>query len=122
MDVDFTDWKEYLSPNEKDIIDKLNKNSNIVQEYKADKKKLSNKTLETLYVRWSSIMTEVIDDIVEQITKINKNKKKYKKNWWVKYLDIAKELGIIFTKRDRIFYVGVTFIILSLVIHFVMVS
>lgn len=122
MDLDQAiQWKQYLSPQEQKFLDTVNYHSNKIRKNMKKKEQFSNYPIKKVYKKWSTSMYDVMNLIIKDVSKINK--KKYKKdNWWQQYVDIVQAIYKILVKKNYIIYVGITFVLLSLFLHFIFIS
>ena len=113
---------QYLNDEELQILDDINEIQENIHKHKKETKKLENMSLKNLFGLW--IKTNV--DILNDISKINyKSYEKYfedidnTKYWWNGILTFIKFLFGILTKGNRIIFMGINLIIVSILIYFI---
>ena len=113
--------KDYKSPylvNEKNILEGLDNISNKINFYKNNTSGFLNLSLLEIFKNTSTTILDIIHEIA-LILEIDKNN--YEK-WWELYLYKLREIYIIITKKDRLIYLGLILIFLSLVVYFIEIS
>ena len=118
-------YEYYLSPDEKQTLNYLNLMSAHLQEDKTKRKSIENMSIKTIYNNWSNTLIIIISDIVNAFELLVSQKKVNDietGKWWEKYNSFLAELVNIITKDDRLIYVGITFILISIAIHFILIS
>ena len=118
---DISKIKDYKSPylvNDKNILKGLDNISNKINLYKNNTSGFLNLSLLEIFKNTSTTMLEIIHE-VSLILEIDKNN--YEK-WWQSYFYKLREIYIIITKKDRLIYLGLILIFLSLVVYFIEIS
>ena len=118
---DISKIKDYKSPylvNDKNILKGLDNISNKINLYKNNTSGFLNLSLLEIFKNTSTTMLEIIHEI-SLILEIDKNN--YEK-WWEIYLYKLREIYVIITKKDRLIYLGLILIFLSLVVYFIEIS
>ena len=112
---DISKYDKYLENNYKSLFDKESEiTDRLKQNTKKDKKKIE---VDIILNKFSNNLLEIIEDLVELFN--NNTKFDNYINYYVYYM---KNIGIIFTKKNRIFYVGILFLIISFLFLFIEVS
>ena len=114
--------------------DKLN-NLNITENTKTAKSKhdsdFINLPLSLIISKWSVVINDIIHDLANLNYKqtITDNSifteaehEVYHQKWWLYITAVIKDIIYILTKSDRLIYVGLTLIIVSFIVYFIMIS
>ena len=116
-------YKEILTNEEKKIKERLNKKANIAlkREYKeTDFYNLSiREIINNFLITWNNIIMDVI-----QLSDTYKNviDNNISTSWWNITNKIGMDLFYILTKKDRLIYVGIMMIIISIFLYYVVIS
>ena len=112
---DINKYDKYLENNYKSLFDKESEiTDKLKKKTKNNKKKLE---IDIILNNFSNNLLEIIDEIINLF---NDNQKF--KNYLDYYVFYMKNIGIILTKKDRIFYVGLLFLILSFLFLFIEIT
>ena len=115
-------YLEFLSDNELETLNKLSNVSNNLRTKDIKEKKLENMTLSEVYQNWSK--THI--DILKDLSKFTGSKYKdyfvdidQTEKWWKGIVLMFKDLFTVFTKDQRIIYVGMSIIFISIALFFI---
>ena len=112
---DINKYDKYLENNYKSLFNKESEiTDKLKKKIKKNKKKLE---IDIILNKFSNNLLEIIDEIINLF---NDNQKF--KNYLDYYVFYMKSIGIILTKKDRIFYVGIFFLILSFLFLFIEIT
>ena len=111
-------FDSYLTEHEKKMLKKLNQTSNFLNNEK--KKDLFDISLNSILKEWSSIMADIFHELSTMIY-VNKYIK-VSDNIYEFATYISRDIWKIFTKENRLIYVGATLIFISFVIYFIHIS
>ena len=86
-----------------------------------------NKSLREIYINWGKVNMSIIEDLVTFSNEINNYSKFFNDlddstNILTGIISILKDIYDIFTKNDRGIYVGITFIIFSILYYMIGIS
>lgn len=112
---DINKYDKYLEDNYKSLFDK----ENIITENlkKKSKKKKKELEIDIILNQFSNNLYDIINDLIELFT----NKNNFD-NYLDSYVFYMKNIGIILTKKERLFYVGILFLILSFLFLFIEIT
>lgn len=114
---------EFTSPynvNEKKILEGLDNIANKVKQYKHNSEGFYNLTLLEILTNTSSTLLNIINEISALLDEQKKNE--INDNWWSNYTNKIKEILLIITLKDRLIYLGIFLIFLSIVVYFIEIS
>ena len=127
MELEDIDVTDYLSYDERENIDFLNKSSNKIRDEIIKSRDFLNIPLSKLFKIWADKMNHILEDLAiffkntrnysnyfEDINDVN--------NWWRGILKILSEFSYIMVKDERSIYFGITLIMLSIGIYFIQIS
>ena len=116
----------YLTPKEQRLITYLNKNTSTIKNAREDHDRLENLSIKTIYKRWSDRIYKIINEIIEEFNNLVNTKPSdsldTKQNEFDKYRTFLMNIIKIALKDDRLLYVGLTLIIISMFVYFISVS
>ena len=116
----------YLTPKEQRLITYLNKNTSTIKNAREDHDRLENLSIKTIYKRWSDRIYKIINEIIEEFNNLVNTKPSdsldTKQNEFEKYRTFLMNIIKITLKDDRLLYVGLTLIIISMFVYFISVS
>ena len=116
----------YLTPKEQRLITYLNKNTSTIKNAREDHDRLENLSIKTIYKRWSDRIYKIINEIIEEFNNLVNTKPSdsldTKQNEFEKYRLFLMNIIKIALKDDRLLYVGLTLIIISMFVYFISVS
>ena len=93
------------------VLDTINNLINVEEKKKNKKKMISNLTLKEILINLLKVIVDIINDISSIIMDpLNKNRD---------LITLLKKIRKTFTKKDRLVYVGIFFIIISMLIYFI---
>ena len=127
MEVQNLDVAEYLSKDEKTILDTINKSGNKLQKQSQDSKDFLNISLSEVFKVWSIKMKDILNDLA----RFFKNLRNYSSyfndiddsgNWWNGFILILKEFLHIFIKEERSIYFGISLIIFAFLIFLIQIT
>ena len=116
-------FKQYKSPynfNEKKILDGLDKISNKINNYKTTNVGFLNLSLLEIFSNISKTLSDIIYELPLLIEEEEDNV--HYEKWWGKYITKLKGILVILTKKDRLIYLGILLIFLSIVVYFIEIS
>ena len=109
----------YLGTKEKENLNLLNTNSNIINKKLLNSNNILNLSINELIKIWSNKMQEILNDLINY-NYVNEFSKT------TNILDYISSLvnifKTIFIKNDRSFYTGITFILISLFLYMIGIS
>lgn len=116
-----------LNKDEKKKLNTLNKKSNKINQIKQLESDFMNKSLREIYINWGKVNMSIIEDLVTFSNEINNYSKFFNDlddstNILTGIISILKDIYDIFTKNDRGIYVGITFIIFSILYYMIGIS
>ena len=116
------DIHQYLNEDEMQILDDINEIQEKIHNHRNKKEKLENMSIKNIFSLW--IKTNV--DILNDISKMNhKSYEKYfedidnTKYWWKGIRLFVMYILNILTKNNRIIFMGINMIIISILIYFI---
>ena len=116
----------YLTPKEQRLITYLNKNTAKIKTAREDRDRLENLSIKTIYKRWSDRVFKIINETIAEFNTLMNTKPsnalKDQKKLFTKYNTFLTNIVKIMVKDDRLLYVGITFIIVSMFVYFVSIS
>ena len=116
----------YLTPKEQRLITYLNQNTAKIKEGREGHDRLENLSIKTIYKRWSDRTYKIINDILDEFQKFINTKPsdslKKDGNELDKYRNFMINIVKILVKDDRLLYVGITLVIISMFVYFISVS
>tara|TARA_B100000085_G_scaffold197754_1_gene181429 strand:+ start:65 stop:490 length:426 start_codon:yes stop_codon:yes gene_type:complete len=116
----------YLTPKEQRLITYLNKNTAMIKDAKESSDRLENLSIKTIYKRWSDRTYKIVNEFIDEFQKFVNTKPsdslKNNTNVLDKYRDFMMNIVKILVKDDRLLYVGITFVIISMFVYFISVS
>jgi len=93
------------------VLDTINNLINVEEKKKNKKKIMYNLTLKEILINLLKVIVDIINDISTiLLDPLNKNRD---------LITVLKKVRKTFTKKDRLVYVGLFFIIISLLIYFI---
>ena len=116
----------YLTPKEQRLITYLNKNTALIKEAREGNDRLENLSIKTIYKRWSDRTYKIVNEFIDEFQKFVNTKPsdslKNNTNVLDKYREFMINTIKILVKDDRLLYVGITFVIISMFVYFISVS
>ena len=115
----------YLTPKEQRLITYLNQNTAKIKTAREEHDRLENLSIKTIYKRWSDRTYKIVNDILNEFQKFINTKPSNslkKGNELDKYRDFMINIIKILVKDDRLLYVGITLVIISMFVYFISVS
>ena len=115
-------YLEHLTDNELETLNKLSTVSNKLRTSDIESKKLEHMTINNLYEHWSKTHIDVLKDL-SKFT--GKPYKQYfqdidqTEKWWKGIQLVLTELLLIFTKDNRIIFIGITIVFISIFVFFI---
>lgn len=119
-----SDNEQILSVEEKKIIEQLNNFASTSQKDALKDIKFFNMSLKELFNHFLLTWRQIIDEIIN----LYKESPKLRNNiydkvyWWKDIKSIFLKLFDIFTRNDRLIYVGIMLIIISFFTYFLLIS
>tara|TARA_Y100000590_G_C15634466_1_gene982410 strand:+ start:626 stop:1105 length:480 start_codon:yes stop_codon:yes gene_type:complete len=113
--------KEYLSSIEKTTLNKINSLSNKLSKQNIKDSNILNKSVLQLCRDWATTHNNIINDLI----KLHSNMDDYNKHnsWWEYLLYYFKKIvNNILLKDDRLIYIGVSLILVTLLLYFIDIS
>lgn len=110
-------YEQLLTIEEKRIKEDLNKKAYIESRREIRENDFYNLSIKDIghnfIITWNNILSDLIASI-----------HKYKENvyWWDTFKQMTKEITYILSREDRLIYVGMMMILLSIFIYFVFIS
>ena len=119
-----SDNEQVLSVEEKKIIERLNNFASKTQKDALKDIKFFNMSLKELFDKFILTWREIINEIIHLYTNYPRLKNNIYANqyWWKNIKSIFLKLFDIFTKNDRLIYVGFMLIIISFFMYFLLIS
>ena len=114
---------EYLSEQEKKTLESLNKVSNTLNNQTAFIKDILNKPIHEILQNWSLSQQHILHDLIKVFE--NKNIIEEIQNdshWWNPIFKTCKQIYDIFSKDDRMIYMGMTIVFIALILVFVNIT
>ena len=116
----------YLTPKEQRLITYLNKNTAMIKDAREGNDRLENLSIKTIYKRWSDRTYKIVNEFIDEFQKFVNTKPsdslKNNTNEFDKYREFMINIIKILVKDDRLLYVGITLVIISLFVYFISVS
>jgi len=127
MNRNIFDVSKYLSDKERTLLNNLNNTSNNISNINIEKEDFINKSLKSIFEEWSNKMNAIIKDLIYFIHNVKTYYVYFKdidetKNWWNGVVRFIGDLITIFTKKGRTIYVGLSFLILSLLTYIIQIT
>lgn len=115
-DKKYNPYQEFLTDEEIKIKRELEKKSNIAAKIEYKEAKFYNLSIKEIMnnflMNWNNIIIELI----------NINYKNKSTSWWNIIYKIGMDIIYILTKKDRLIYVGMMMIIISIFIYYIIIS
>lgn len=112
----------YLSEVEKNALTYLNKKSNDIREKISDVDNIDNITISKVFSNWGNITNIIIDEIISHVTELINYNKNERESWYNKWLIFFNNIMKTITEKDRLLYVGISVVIVSILLNFIIVS
>lgn len=112
----------YLSEVEKNALTYLNKKSNDIREKISDVDNIENITISKVFSNWGNITNIIIDEIISHITELINYNKNDRETWYNKWIIFFNNIMKTITEKDRLLYVGISVVIVSILLNFIIVS
>jgi hypothetical protein len=114
----------FLNKNEIAELEYLNKKAGYLDKNINDKKDIFNLTINQFLQNWSNTNMLIFKDLVQLFSNLgvyNKyfNEKEESKALINGIFAILNDIRIIFLKKDRAIYIGITFILISILFYFI---
>lgn len=113
-------YEDYLSDNEKQTLKKINSTSNKLHKQFLKQQDFFNLSLNDIIHTWSSHHLEMIEEIIYLLNSMED----YESNNIMGYIGyfVTGIIKIINKKSDRLIYLGITLIILSICFYFMSIT
>ena len=105
---------DYLTKKERNMLEQMNKEMKQIQDKKEIDEDIFKMNIGNIGKKWVDAMVNILDEVLKYIKKMNTSKK-----GWVVHLQNI--LRILFDK-DRGIYVGLSLILLSMGLYFIIIS
>tara|TARA_B100000085_G_C18442053_1_gene471205 strand:- start:397 stop:855 length:459 start_codon:yes stop_codon:yes gene_type:complete len=112
----------YLSEVEKNALTYLNKKSNDIREKISSVDNIDNITISKVFSNWGNITNVIIDEIITHITELINYNKNDQETWYNKWIIFFNNIMKTITEKDRLLYVGISVVIVSILLNFIIVS
>ena len=112
----------YLSEVEKNALTYLNKKSNDIREKISSVDNIDNITISKVFSNWGNITNIIIDEIISHITELINYNKNDRETWYNKWIIFFNNIMKTITEKDRLLYVGISVVIVSILLNFIIVS
>ena len=105
---------DYLTKKERDMLEQMNKEMKQLQDKKELDEDIFKMNIGNIRVKWVDAMVNILDETLQYIKKIEGSKA----GWVVHLQNILR----ILIKDDRGIYVGLSLILLSMGLYFIVIS
>ena len=101
------------------FLEKLNKKANKLSEKEIKLSNISTHSVQKVYQDWVRILLETFTKVTNILSKYSYYENKTdSENWWETWSLIFHDIWAVLTDKDRLIYVGLTFIVISIFLNF----
>ena len=122
VDLDDKFYDIYLSNEEKQALTYLNKKSNKIREDISSINNIENISIRQIFNNWTKINNDIINEFIEHLNNFFNYNNKEDEQWYQRYIIFIKNILDTITKGDRLLYVGVSVVLISILTNFIIVS
>ena len=122
VDLDDKFYDIYLSNEEKQALTYLNKKSNKIREDISSINNIENISIRQIFNNWTKINNDIINEFIEHLNNFFNYNNKEDEQWYQRYIIFIKNILETITKGDRLLYVGVSVVLISILTNFIIVS
>ena len=117
-----TNYDRFLSSQEQQALTYLNKKSNDIHQQKSKAKEIENMSIKEIFNTWSEKHYEILDEVTQHANDLKKYIKPNNESWYNKYMVFLKKCLNTVLKNERMFYFGITVVLVGLLANFIIVS
>jgi hypothetical protein len=110
-----------LSVEEREYLNKINEQSNLIRRDLSMKKDFFSLSLTEIFNRWASVHNQILEDL-SKISYSNKWSLNRVDLWWDNLFLLLDNVIKSVVKEERLIYVGITLIIMSLLIYLIQIT
>ena len=90
-------------------------------------KNIVDMSIKEIYYNWKINLKNIIDDLTKFFYGLDKYNSNFNdiddpNKWWIGIVNVLKDLYIILTKKERGIYVGILFIIISVMMFIIQIT
>ena len=112
-------YQYYINDEEKQFLEEINKKAGNLSEKEIELSNISTHSVKKVYQDWVKILLETFTKVTNILSRYSYYEgKTNSENWWETWTLIFHDIWEVLTDKDRLIYVGLTFIVISIFLNF----
>ena len=112
-------YKYYINDEEKQFLEQINEKASNLSQKQIELNNITTHSVKKVYQDWVKILLETFTKVTNILSRYSYYEgKTNSENWWETWSLIFHDIWEVLTDKDRLIYVGLTFIVISIFLNF----